>query len=293
MLRFLRLFRLALWRGFEHDIFIIARAAAYYSILTLFPSLMVAAWGLAASHKTVAFIKEIASAANAIMPPGSAVAVKSYFEDPRSRPLPTLFSASFITLFAASGVFVSWMEGFRNAYRIERVWGVVKERFVALLLVLLAFVPMTLATLSVAFGYEIQDWLVLHVTSLLGPAIYAIYFLWTVLRWVISMMTSIAVLALVYHLGIPRWQPWYRVVPGATLATLLWFAATDIFGWYVTRFATYNAIYGSLGAAIALLVWMYIISLIVLVGAEFNALIYPRVIVTTQPDSTPFSHQAR
>ena len=98
-------------------------------------------------------------------------------------------------------------------------------------------------------------------------------------RWAISTLTSIAVISLVYHWGIPRTQPFYRVLPGATLATVAWFTATVGFGWYVTKYANYTAIYGSLGAAIALLVWTYIVSIVVLIGAEFNALVYPRVVL--------------
>ena len=66
------------------------------------------------------------------------------------------------------------------------------------------------------------------------------------------------------------------VLPGAILATVLWFLSTAAFGWYLQRYADYSLIYGSLGAGIALLVWMYIISLIILVGAEFNAMLFPR-----------------
>ncbi len=76
--------------------------------------------------------------------------------------------------------------------------------------------------------------------------------------------------------GDPRTQPWHSVLPGATLATAVWFAATALFGWYLQRYADYSIIYGSLGVGIALLVWMYMISLIILVGAEFNAMIFPR-----------------
>jgi len=282
LLRFLRLFRLALWRGFEHDVFTSARAAAYYSILTLFPGLMVVAAALAASHNTVAFMRQIALAINAIVPPGTPDVVRLYFENPENRPVQTIVSASIIMLFAASGVVVSWMNAFLNAYRMQHAWNPVRERIVAILLVFAAGIPMAFATLSVAFGDQIEAWMLYHSFKELGPAI---YFFWWGLRWVISVLTSIIVLALVYHLGIPRWQPWYRVLPGATLATVWWLAATEIFGWYVTNYGTYNIIYGPLGAAIALLVWLYIISLIVLIGAEFNALVYPRTVLTAPSPS--------
>jgi uncharacterized BrkB/YihY/UPF0761 family membrane protein len=55
------------------------------------------------------------------------------------------------------------------------------------------------------------------------------------------------------------------------MATAMWFLTTLAFGWYVTRFANYSEVYGPLGAGIALLFWLYIVSLSVLCGAEFNA----------------------
>jgi membrane protein len=104
----------------------------------------------------------------------------------------------------------------------------------------------------------------------------AVLLLWVGGRWTIGALSSIAVIALIYHLAIPRTQSWRRVLPGAMLATLLWFVATVSFGWYVTNYANYAVIYGSLAAVIALLVWLYLVSIAVLIGAEFNALIFPK-----------------
>ena len=104
MLRFLRLLRLALWRAFQHDIFTSSRSAAYYSILTLFPALMVLAAALAASRNTVAFIKQVATAVNTILPPGTPDIVRLYFENPENRPSQTIVAASAIMIVAASGV---------------------------------------------------------------------------------------------------------------------------------------------------------------------------------------------
>jgi membrane protein len=64
---------------------------------------------------------------------------------------------------------------------------------------------------------------------------------------------------------------WRASLPGATVATVMWFVSTLLFGLYVTRYANYGQVYGSLGAAIALLFWLYLIALSVLVGSEFNA----------------------
>jgi membrane protein len=111
--------------------------------------------------------------------------------------------------------------------------------------------------------------------------------MWTAIRWLIATLTSIAVIALIYHNAVPRTQPWHSVLPGATLATVLWFLSTALFGWYLQHYADYSIIYGSLGAAIALLVWMYMISLVILVGAEFNAMLFPRAFLGKELKAMP------
>ena len=66
-------------------------------------------------------------------------------------------------------------------------------------------------------------------------------------------------------------QRWKFVWRGGVLATTLWLVATAAFGWYVRNLANYNVLYGGVGTSIALLVWMYLMSLIALLGCEFNA----------------------
>ena len=88
------------------------------------------------------------------------------------------------------------------------------------------------------------------------------------------MTTSVTVLTAVYHFGTKRKEHWLWVAPGAAAGTLLWFPTTLAFGWYVTRVADYSMFYGSFGAGIATLVWLYITAFSVLVGAELNGVLY-------------------
>src|SRR5712691_13559565 len=274
-LRFLRLLRLAFWRAFEHDAFAIAKASAYSSILTFFPALVVVGSVLATSHKTEAYLREISYAVGRILPAGSATAV-AYLKGTTQRSLGLLVTTSLLSLWTASGVMISWMEGFRRSYQLPKIWGLFKERMIAFSLVILAGIPLTFATILVAFGSRIEARVIFHLNHEYS---YLILFMWTVIRWLIAGLTSIAVIALIYHNAVPRTQPWHSVLPGATLATAVWFAATALFGWYLQRYADYSIIYGSLGVGIALLVWMYIVSLVVLIGAEFNAMLFPRVLM--------------
>jgi len=259
MLRFLRLLRLALWRAFQHDAFSIAKASAYSSILTFFPALLVVGSVLATSRKGAPYLREVSYALSRILPAGSSAAM-NFLRGAAQRPVSLLITASLLTLWTASGVMISWMEGFRRCYE----------------LVIFALVPMTFSTLLVAFGSKIEATILFYTAHEFSAII---LLMWTCLRWLIATLTSIAVIALIYHHAVPRTQPWHSVIPGATLATAMWFSSTLLFGFYLQHYADYSLIYGSLGAAIALLVWMYMVSLVILVGAEFNAMLFPRAML--------------
>ena len=77
------------------------------------------------------------------------------------------------------------------------------------------------------------------------------------------------------------------VVPGAAMSAVIWFVTTLIFGWYVTRFADYSIIYGSLGTAVATLVWLYITALSVFLGGEYNAQVAADRIAAALPVPSP------
>lgn len=276
--RFFSLLRRAVWRAFGHDAFAIAKASAYSSILTFFPTLLVLGSVLAARRNTRAFLSEISEALGRILPAGATTA-QAYLRGSTGRSVGLLVSTSFLTLWLASGVMVSWMDGFRRCYELPKVWGLVKERFIAFSLVILAGIPLSCSTILVAFGNRIETRILFHIGHEFSPYVYLI---WMLVRWIIAIVTSVAVIALIYHNAVPRTQPWHSVLPGATLATAAWFIVTVIFGWYLQHYADYSVIYGSLGAAIALLVWMYMISLVILIGAEFNAILFPRSLLGSE-----------
>ena len=275
MLRLLRLLRLAFWRAFVHDAFATAKASAYSSIFTFFPVLLIVGSALANWRKGQPYLREISYALGTILPAGSST-VMSFLKGAAQHPVEALTTTAIITLWTASGVMISWMDGFRRCYELPKTWGLVKERLIAFLLVIFALTPMTFATLLVALGSKIETRLLFY----LDPDFSAfVLLLWGVIRWLIATLTSISVIALIYHHAVPRTQPWHSVIPGASLATILWFSVTVGFRSYLAHFGNFTTIYGSLGAIMALLAWMYLISLAILVGAEFNALLFPRAML--------------
>jgi len=275
MLRLLRLLRVAFWRAFVHDAFAIAKASAYSSIFTFFPVLVIVGSVLANWRKGAPYLREISYALGSILPAGSNTAV-NFLKSAGKHPLGFLITSSVITFWTASGVMISWMEGFRRCYELPKTWGLVQERLIAFLLVIFALIPMMFATILVAVGSKFETRLVPYLDQDFSPYL---LLLWGAIRWVIATLTSISVIALIYHHAVPRTQPWHSVMPGAILATVSWFSVTVGFRAYLQHFGDFTTIYGSLGAGMALLVWMYMISLVVLVGAEFNALLFPRAML--------------
>jgi len=280
--RFWRLFRLSIWRAFEHDAFGTAKASAYSSIFTFFPALLVLGAILATLNRGQVYAREISYALGTILPAGSSAAL-SYLRSNTDRPVSLLITTSLFTVWSGSGVIISWMDGFRRAYQLPKTWGFFKERAIAISLVVMAGIPMTFSTILVAFGSRIETRILFHIGHEFGPLI---LLLWGAIRWAIAILTSIAVIQLIYHNAVPRTQPWHSVLPGAVLATAMWLISTALFGWYLQHYVDYSVIYGSLAVGIALLVWMYLISLVVLIGAEFNAMLFPRGLTKVPPPRT-------
>jgi membrane protein len=198
--------------------------------------------------------------------------LKAAMETRRLHSAQLIFSAGVLAVFASLGLMLSLMEGFRRAYREPREsWGFWQRRARALLLVPIVLVPLALATLVLVFGRQIEAWMIDNAGHELR---HVVLFFWRMVRWAVALLTSISVLGALYHFGTRRKEHWAWVAPGAVAATLVWFPATLAFGWYVTRIADYSMFYGSFGAGIATLVWLYITSFSALLGAELNGVLF-------------------
>jgi membrane protein len=272
MRKFLVHLRQALWLALDHDVLNTAKAAAYSGMLMLFPAMVVITALLAQVPEGTTLVGEIRSAFEQILPDDSMALIQSLMQTRRIHSVQLIFSAASLSVFAGLGLMLSMMEGFRRAYRLPRDdWGFWERRFRSLMLVPIVLVPLALATLVLVFGRQMETWLIDNADHQLR---YMVLILWRMMRWTVAVITSITVLGALYHFGTKREEHWTQVAPGAVAATLLWFPATLAFGWYVTRIADYSMFYGSFGAGIATLVWLYLSSFSALLGAELNGVLF-------------------
>lgn len=272
MKRFATHFRKALWLALEHDVLNTAKAAAYSGMLMIFPAVMLLTTLLAAVPEGTTLMGEIRAAFEQFLPADALSLLQASMQASRMRSAQLLLSATGISLFGGIGMMLSFMEGFRRAYRLPRSdWGLWQRRLRALLLVPIVLLPLALATLLLVFGREFEAWMIANSDHELHEIVIVF---WRLVRWAIALLTSITVLGALYHFGTKRTEHWAWVMPGAIATTFLWFPATLAFGWYVTRVADYSMFYGSFGAGIATLVWLYITSFSALFGAELNGALF-------------------
>jgi membrane protein len=218
-----------------------------------------------------------------VVPPGTEELILSHLKDEGNRPIGLLVGATVLSLWAGSGAMLSLMEGFDAAYRVPQGRPMLAQRGISIFLVLIVAVPSVLASTAVLLGTR-EEWSLFRWLGFARSdqgARESLVFADRLLRYGIAIFTTVLVTGLLYYFGPnhradmhakgKRESRFWRVWPGAFIATLMWLAATAGFGFYVRNIARYNVIYGALGAGIILLVWLYLLAVIALVGCEYNA----------------------
>ena len=274
MPRILTQIRRAVWLALEHDLFNIAKAAAYSGILAFFPAVLAFTAFLAQVPEGSTMVGDLRNSFEQFLPPGSLALLQGSLSARPMQSTSLIISATALAVMAGIGVMLSLMEGFRRCYGLNQgSWGFWQRWLRGLMLVPIVLVPLTLASLLLVFGHQIEAWMIANADHDLRNIVLVF---WRLARWALAAATAVTVLAALYHFGTRRKEHWAWVLPGAATAAFIWFPSTLVFGWYVTLKANYSRFYGSFGAGIATLVWLYLTSFSTLLGAELNGVLYRR-----------------
>jgi len=157
------------------------------------------------------------------------------------------------------------MEGFRLVYGDRNRLGIVTLHVRALLLLTATILPSILIVNLVVFGRQVRNSM-LHTSSM--PVL--IRLTWSGLYIVVSLLIALGVLTVIYRVGRPGHQGLKAHLPGAEVATVLWWAVSIALGFYL-RTVPYSLIYGGLAVTIGLILWMQLTATILLIGAAYNA----------------------
>jgi membrane protein len=259
-----------LWRTWEEAsndrLLSVAAGVTFYVLLALFPAIaaFVSIYGLVADSGTVASHVGSLSA----MLPGDAVEIVgeqvNRIAGQETRALGFAFAGSLLlSLWSANAGMKALIDALNVVYEEEE-----KRSFVRLTLMSLAFTIGVMLFLAAALGLIVAVPVVLQAVGL-GETV---DFLVRLARWPLLLVAVAFALSVAYRYGPSREEPrWRWVTPGGLAAAALWVVASLLFNWYAANFGSYNETYGSLGAAVVFMTWIWISTAVVLLGGELNA----------------------
>jgi membrane protein len=250
----------------SHDLFDRAASLSYYFLFALFPALLfiTAIVGLLPGPR---LIDQLLDYAAQVLPTDAASLLKRTVGEVIRGARGSLVSLGMLgALWGASSGMVSISKALNVAFdvRDRRTWW--RHRLEAMALTVGFSILTVVALLLFVFGERIGD----AVARALGVGA-AFTRTWNVARWPALTLCALVGIMLVYQLAPAARQHWRRVMPGAIFALAGWLVASYALRLYVTYFGNYNATYGSIGGVILLMLWFYLSSLALLIGAEINA----------------------
>ena len=241
---------------------------AYYLLLSLFPFLIAL---LSILTFTPLAQAGVISQIMAIIPEDARVLIEPIIHDIiDSRSTALLSSSLFLAIWSGSTGIKNLMSAMNRAFNVERQRNFILQRLLAVASTVFLVLTIIIALLGQVFGRVIMDFLIAHIGQH-----YALNVIGSLARIGLPLVTMVLVFALMYRFapsfGRGQHIGFRYALLGAVVTTLGWTAMSAGFNFYVSNFARFATTYGSLGGVIVLLIWLFITSMIIMVGAEVSA----------------------
>ena len=247
--------------------------AGFWQLLSLPPLLLavlgtIGYFGSLTGHNTVDRIENsILQAAGHLLTHSTVQeTVRPTIDDILRKGRPDVISIGFIaSLWSGSTAMATYVNTITIAYGERDIRGAVRSRLLALRLYILQVLSGVILLPALVLGPRVIDQILgRHLTPWLHHAVTLIY-------WPIAVGVSLAILASLYHMSVPRRRRWRSALPGAVFAIIIWFVGSWALRRYVSFVFDRTIAYGALAAPVAVLLFLYVTALAVLLGAELNA----------------------
>ncbi len=249
------------------NVSVIGAGVAFYAFLAFVPLLgsLVLIYGLVAEPSSV--VKHM-QAMTAAMPADAAKIIGEQLmtvtQTASGKKGIGLLIALLLSIYGAMRGATSIVAALNVVYNVEETRGFVKTTLISAAMTVGAVLALLLAVLGISVVGFIE-----HLLPFSSPIVHTAL---KIVFWIVAAAAISLLVALIYRYAPNRANPaWAWITPGSVVATLLWVAATAGFGFYVTNFGSYNATYGSLGAVVVFLTWLYLSAYILLMGGELNS----------------------
>jgi membrane protein len=247
----------------------LASEMAYNAMLSLFPAILAVLTAIGIFRPLKLTFDSLTSRLSEVTPTEALWLMQGFADAVSGGRDRGLFSLSFVlALWTASGALSAAMAALDQIHQIPRqqvrpFW---RARLVAVGLTIGAIL-LLLSALSLLF---ISDIVVRNLAQHSGPLQIELLRLWGLLTFPLILIIMSVTFGFIYRYGPSRWNPGQPIMPGAVIAAVLWALLSNLFRLYVRHFGNYNQVYGTVGAVIVLMLWLYMSSLVLLIGDQLN-----------------------
>jgi len=269
------MYLLRVWKAFlkalkdvdQHHLLAFAGSLSYYFFMSLIPFLIFLA-SLLAYIQIPGLFDRVLGGLSYMLPGDSMMMVRKVLTDLISTNSKGFLSFGIIgTIWSASGGFSAMIEALNVAYDVQEGRPFWKTRPLAVLLTILVGALVTILLFAMFFGPHWGAALAakLNLSPLFTKS-------WFYFRWVLAAVCALLSVEIIYYLA-PNVEQrrFMQTIPGSVIAVMLWVGASYLLGFYLQHFAQLSKSYGTLGAVVGLLLWFYVTSAAILIGAEVNA----------------------
>ena len=241
---------------------------AYNAMLALFPAILAVLTAIGLFEESLqSTFRALASQLSEVAPDQALQVIRDFTKSINLTKNSSLFSLSFVVaIWAASGALSAAMNALDQIHEIplKEVRPFWKAKLISLGLTIGSILLLVIAS----FIVFISDWVVRMVVHQSGVSL--LLTIWRLLSWPLALGIVATAFGYIYRFGPSRWSQGTPIMPGAFLAAISWAVLSALFRLYVANFGNYNKVYGAVGAVIVLMLWLYMTSLVLLLGDQLN-----------------------
>ena len=246
-----------------------ASSLAFNFFLAFFPSIIVL-FTLIPYIPIVDLQETLMELITTILPPHTNEIAFATIYDIINNPRSGLLSIGFVlTIFFATNGVNSLIEAFNSSYHINESRSIIQQRLLSLGITFLLSCILMITILLIMFSKTVVNYLI-SAEIIENKSIEYILFG----KWMVIIIMLFVGISIIYHFGPTIKKKFQLFTPGSIISTCLIIVTSSFFNYYISNFAEYNKVYGSIGTLIIILLWMYINSIILLIGFELNASIF-------------------
>ena len=263
---FIKFIRILIKKTLENELMLMANALTYKLLIAIFPFIIFLMTLLGFFELNIE--SYIIDAGKSLPKPINDILITFVKEVVQTKSVSLLSTSFLITIYSASTGFNSIIQGLNRAYEQEDDRNFIIRRGTSVMLVFIFAILVNCSLFLFIFSDYIEKLIVKYTALEFIP-----YFLDSIFLYIILALVLLVMVLVIYKISVAKKVFIKNILPGALITVFLWLVLSKGFNIYVNNFSKYSKIYGSIGSIFVLVIWLNIISLVLLLGGQINAIL--------------------